>query len=63
MRAMGAAAPCSHPVVEEVGDALFAGRAVFLWSNGEDVVAFLGDEGEAAEAVLKMAQRTLVEFA
>lgn len=63
MRLMGAAAPCAQPLTEEVSEALYAGRAVFLWSDGEDVVALVGDEADEAQVVAKMARRAVVEFA
>lgn len=57
MRLMGASAPDARPVLTEVADACRAGRAVYLWSDGEDVMAVVADEGDTFEAFAAMAAR------
>lgn len=63
MRLMGAAAPCAQPLTEELAEALHAGRPAFLWCDGEDVTVLIGDKADKAENVLKLARRTVPEFA
>lgn len=59
MRLVGAAAPSSSPVLDEVGAAIFEGRAVLLWCDGEDLTALIGGEGEAACEVARWADKLL----
>ena len=57
MRIIGTAAIAARSVTEELATALHEGRPVFVWSDGEDVTCVLGEAGDEASDVARMAGR------
>lgn len=56
MQLLGASAPEAREVCRVVTDAVLAGRAVVLVSDGEDVSAFVADEGDEPGEVQRVAR-------
>lgn len=61
MRLIGAAAPCSEALIEQVRDALWHGRPVMVWSDGDDVTAVVCDRDETADDLARVAAKVMPE--
>lgn len=57
MLVLGVSAVSADPVIQQIAGAAFKGCAFFLWSDGEDITAVVGEEGDALTDVQKMAAR------
>ena len=62
MRLMGAASICAEAIADEFREAAFAGRPLLVVSDGQDVTAVFGEDGESAELVLNQARRIVAEL-
>jgi len=62
MRIIGCSAIGARPVIDELRDASFAGRPAFVWLDGDDITAVVGEHGDDVGDVLKMVRRTLPEL-
>lgn len=62
MRLMGAASICATSISDEFKEAAFAGRPLFIVSDGHDVTALFGEDGETAELVMNQARRIVAEL-
>lgn len=63
MKLLGSSAIDAEVVTDELREAAFAGRAAFVWCDGQDVTAIVGESGDSADQVLKLARRVVGEFA
>lgn len=55
----GQAGSCVAPLVAE---AFRMGRPCLVWCDGEDITALIGDDGDTADELLKLAPRVLPEI-
>lgn len=62
MRLMGAASICASSIADEFKEAAFAGRSLVIVSDGQDVTAVFGEDGESAELVMTQARRIVAEL-
>lgn len=63
MRLLGAPADYPAPVLDEVRRTAAGGRSFFVWSDGEDLVAVVADDGDDAADVQRIVRRHVPEFA
>ncbi len=54
MRIMGVAAIAAEPVSSELADAMHEGRPAFMWCDGDDVTAVIGEAGDGPGDVSRM---------
>lgn len=59
---MGAASICAEAIADELREATFAGRALVVVSDGQDVTAIFGEEGDSPQHVLTQARRIISEL-
>jgi len=63
MRLVGAPAVCGEVVGVELEAAMYEGRPCLIWCDGHDVTAIVGEAGDTAEQLLRVAPRILGEAA
>lgn len=62
MRLVGAASICAEAIADELRESAFAGRPLVVVSDGQDVTAIFGDDGDTPQQVINQARRLIAEL-
>lgn len=57
MRVMGCSADMADAITEELAAVTRSGFPAIVWSDGQDLMAFFGEEGDSVDDVARLATK------